>query len=641
MGSACGKNIKNKTIDDLNNRKLISKFTTFDLGKSGQNVLPNNFANDFCGLIKEGGNPFILEKYIFNDENFKYAQEVLDVLKKEEYSCDKAEVLINHYPLQIFKIKTNKAENIFLAFNLNKKHEIESLNIKILDNDIHFSLEMIKGADGNKLATFVFRKAEAISTRPLVLIKTPYFHNYSDAYFFYVKSFLEEGYNVAISENRGVHMSDGDFEWLTQKNISDGKSVVEYLAQTPFSNGKILNYGVSYDGFNALATAISNPKGLVATIACSSPINAFTDSFTANGTFEHYILNYIWERETGNQVSNLHYKLNYLKQKKTPLAEYDNIIFGRDIKEWEDILTLNSKNEIKGYWSSRDLSARLKNIQTQIFHAAGFDNDQDSRDVLLAWDHVKALPNHHLFLHLKGHGCGDFFKTDYYKKITQYIFASDQDLPVIPRVIQQKSDETYFEDNMFPPKNIVTKTFSIPTVKLSEKQLTWALANKVEPSNIISVINDNMNQDDEERIVRFSIPFDQNSTIAGLIELDLNLLSISSWAHLSMSLIKERTDGSTQTLHSIISEYSRSSLLINDQIFKRYYKGKIITPPILHKFAPGEKLVIILKTNATLSLIDFYSSERENYFEENQDGYIFIVGKQDSSTHLHLPIEIN
>ncbi len=87
LGSSCGKNKKtNKSIDDFNNLQPASKPTTFDPGKSNFVLPTNNFANDFCDLIKEGGNPFILEKYFLNEEDLEYVQEGFDLLRKEEYT---------------------------------------------------------------------------------------------------------------------------------------------------------------------------------------------------------------------------------------------------------------------------------------------------------------------------------------------------------------------------------------------------------------------------------------------------------------------------------------------------------------------------------------------------------------------------
>jgi putative CocE/NonD family hydrolase len=111
--------------------------------------------------------------------------------------------------------------------------------------------------DGVRLSTDLYIPVGASEPLPVVLIRLPYDKNRymrfrqsgSDAYFF-----AGQGYVVAVQDMRGRFESEGEYV-VGRANRDDGYDTVEWLANQPWSNGKIGTYGCSYLGENQLQLA--------------------------------------------------------------------------------------------------------------------------------------------------------------------------------------------------------------------------------------------------------------------------------------------------------------------------------------------------------------------------------------------------
>lgn len=122
---------------------------------------------------------------------------------------------------------------------------------------------MVPMRDGTVLPTDIYQPKETTEKLPCLLIRSPGGRNAKSAKAYtYLTQF---GYNVAIQDTRSTldpegktlpYWTDG---WGNQK---DGYDAVEWLAHSPYSNGKIGTVGVSALGITQLLMAPTAPPSL-------------------------------------------------------------------------------------------------------------------------------------------------------------------------------------------------------------------------------------------------------------------------------------------------------------------------------------------------------------------------------------------
>ncbi|MEA2434333.1 MAG: hypothetical protein QOG54_1790, partial [Actinomycetota bacterium] len=100
---------------------------------------------------------------------------------------------------------------------------------------------------------------------PVILVHSPYYDGQSgDATrsMDIVNRFTPKGYTVVLSSVRGTGESGGCLEQDGPNQAKDFKTLVEYFAAQPWSNGKVGSYGKSYDAETQNAGAVLRPEGL-------------------------------------------------------------------------------------------------------------------------------------------------------------------------------------------------------------------------------------------------------------------------------------------------------------------------------------------------------------------------------------------
>jgi len=93
-----------------------------------------------------------------------------------------------------------------------------------------------------------------------------------------VSLLLKHGYAVVAADLRGTGASFGKQMPLDPQHGKDGKELVDWIAEQPFSNGKVGMIGKSYMAWAQFATAAQQPEAL----KCIAPEVIFMESFTAS-----------------------------------------------------------------------------------------------------------------------------------------------------------------------------------------------------------------------------------------------------------------------------------------------------------------------------------------------------------------------
>jgi putative CocE/NonD family hydrolase len=165
----------------------------------------------------------------------------------------------------------------------------EAPNDVVLRQDLRVTVR-----DGTKLALDVYLPARDGKPRegkhPTLLARTPYNKTglAADA-----RWFAAHGYAVAVNDVRGRYASEGHWRMLLD-DPDDGFDVVQWIAQQPWSSGKVGTFGTSYVGGTQHALAIARPPQLACTIPVDSVSNCGIAGIRHSGAFELRFMNWIF-----------------------------------------------------------------------------------------------------------------------------------------------------------------------------------------------------------------------------------------------------------------------------------------------------------------------------------------------------------
>ena len=152
---------------------------------------------------------------------------------------------------------------------------------------------MVLMRDGVALATDVYRPArdsKPVEDRfPVILTRTPYDKSGNASTGEY---FAARGYVFVAQDTRGRYKSDGVWHWLTDDG-PDGVDAARWIAEQPWSNGKIGMIGTSYVGGTQHALAMERSPYLKTVIPVDAVCNMGFASMRNGGAFEMRFWNWI------------------------------------------------------------------------------------------------------------------------------------------------------------------------------------------------------------------------------------------------------------------------------------------------------------------------------------------------------------
>lgn len=129
---------------------------------------------------------------------------------------------------------------------------------------------MVPMRDGIRLATDVYRPADTQNQLPTIFMRTPY--NFNDMGEYQLQMILDaisRGYAYVIQNERGKYFSEGEWEILGFPR-TDGYDALTWIANQPWSNGKVGTIGCSSSAEWQLALAAVNHPAHAAMIPMAS-----------------------------------------------------------------------------------------------------------------------------------------------------------------------------------------------------------------------------------------------------------------------------------------------------------------------------------------------------------------------------------
>lgn len=591
--------------------------------------ITNELKTTFCGYLdEENGEAQNLGIHFAGPQAIQAAEYYINALKGQVEDCKLKRVSVSAFPLEISRFDFG-GNHFYLVASVNENQKISYMSLIPATNGLTIENKYLETKDGLKLHTVVASLKDN-QKRGTVFLKTPYFESNHLGYLVSgYQNFVEKGFNFVLQSNRGAHLSEGDFKWLDRINIDDGYETIDWISGQDFSNGKVMSYGVSYDGYNALAANVSNHPALKTVVACSAPANAATDSFSSNKSMELAVLRYISGREQAKMIISLEDAT--LALATASLKDWDNILYGRDLGDWD--ATVEAIKDIDGnYWKERSLIEGLKQSSIETLHVAGLSYDQDSRDTLLAYQEIQndglTPEKHRLFLHPGGHGCGGL---DSSQVMDEYLakIGNGPDLPIqIPQVVQfSQSKGNWITGDSYPLVDEIEQTAMTLTL---DDQSNGPLASSNDQA-LATLIENPKAQLDQDQMVILSTEITEDIYINGSIEIKLNANSEAPETRISAKVYYSQDDIALNQIQQYEWGLARTSAVISEDPQEEL---AMIYPPRMLKISAGTKIYVHLLT-ADQSHIQALSPERAQFFSQQDTAKVSIF----EGAQIILPLE--
>lgn len=237
--------------------------------------------------------------------------------------------------------------------------------------------------DGAKLSADIYLPAVETGY-PVILLRTPY-DNIAPRFVEIAQYFSSEGYGVVIQDVRGRFDSEGHFEPRVNEG-KDGYDTIEWIADQPWSNGKIGTMGVSYGGTVQWLAARECPPHLVTMVSTATGgMRWMHDENYMNGKFP--IFQFRWLNMTGGRTMQ-HYPFEPLSSNQPGVASpynFNKIIRTRPLKDVDKAVgrtntywrTWLEHNTYDDYWQQMSFEDYFDKVDIPALHITGwFDNCQ-------------------------------------------------------------------------------------------------------------------------------------------------------------------------------------------------------------------------------------------------------------------------
>ena len=258
----------------------------------------------------------------------------------------------------------------------------------------------IKMRDGAELFTCIYSPKDVSKKYPIIMQRTPYDCAPYGADQFKrsispSETMMKEGYIVVYQDVRGRYMSDGLYDNMrgfvpnkkSKKDIdeaSDTYDTIDWLVKNVVNNnGNVGTWGISYPGFYATYSLLSNHPALKAVSPQACIADFFFDDFHHNGA---YLLSYwkvtpLFGPQKTKRTTEDWFKFAEIGTKDDyqfflnagPLSNLDKY-YGKDNEFWQQLKDHSSYDD---FWQKRGLIQHLKNIKPAVMTVGGWFDAED------------------------------------------------------------------------------------------------------------------------------------------------------------------------------------------------------------------------------------------------------------------------
>jgi hypothetical protein len=235
--------------------------------------------------------------------------------------------------------------------------------------------------DGVHLSTNVFHPA-GTGRFPAILIRTPYgktstlVPNY--------RAFVDHGYVVVMQDVRGRYASEGLFSPLTQEG-PDGYDTLTWMAEQPWSDGKIGMTGGSYLGIVQWKVALLNHPHLKAIFPVVSGWDDYLDRFYSPGGAMKLGHRLLWMAENSRRADFVPDFKKFIWS--LPVRYADLAATGQKSAVYRESMNHPQDDD---YWKQFSTREHIKDIRIPVFAVGGWYDNYAESDL----DAFEALHKH-------------------------------------------------------------------------------------------------------------------------------------------------------------------------------------------------------------------------------------------------------
>jgi putative CocE/NonD family hydrolase len=278
--------------------------------------------------------------------------------------------------------------------------------------------------DGARLFTSVLVPNDASPTKkyPILLRRTPYSAGPYGADRYpgmggSMEPFAREGFIFVSQDVRGTNMSEGTFEDVrpirpagvagggangasTDESTDTYDTIAWLLKALPHHNGKVGQWGVSYDGFYTSAGIIDGHPALVAA-SPQAPVGDWWigDDMHRNGAFVlHEAFDFFGSFDRPRPAPTSEREVFSPIEFGTPdayqyfldlgvLAELGPAQFGAEVPFWKDLVAHPDYDE---FWKARNILPRLRGVRAAVLVVGGWYDTEDLYGTLETYRAIEA-----------------------------------------------------------------------------------------------------------------------------------------------------------------------------------------------------------------------------------------------------------
>lgn len=227
----------------------------------------------------------------------------------------------------------------------------------------HLRVEM---RDGVELATDVYLP-QADGRYPTLLVRDIYTNGSTEVRQRYAKFATSNGYAFVFQSARGRYDSDGNWYPYFQE-INDGDDTLTWIAEQPWSNGKVGMFGSSYLASVQWLAALNRNPALVAIAPAVSPGNYYRDVAYPGGAFSllsraRWGIGIVGSRTTATFPVDWIGGIGHL-----PLETLAESV-GFNVRHFQDWLDHPSYD---AYWEPLDLEGRAREMAVPALNIGGW-----------------------------------------------------------------------------------------------------------------------------------------------------------------------------------------------------------------------------------------------------------------------------
>ncbi|MEE4380971.1 MAG: CocE/NonD family hydrolase, partial [Pseudomonadales bacterium] len=194
---------------------------------------------------------------------------------------------------------------------------------------------MVPMRDGVRLATDVYLPGPE-GPFPTLLVRDIYTNGSADVRQGYARWATANGYAFVFQSARGRYDSEGNWYPYFQE-IPDGDDTLSWIAEQPWSNGKVGMFGTSYLASVQWLAALNRNPALVAIAPAMSPGDYYRDVAYPGGAFS-LLSRASWGIGTVGSRTNQSYPIDWIGGiEHLPLATLDASL-GFDVRHFRDWL---------------------------------------------------------------------------------------------------------------------------------------------------------------------------------------------------------------------------------------------------------------------------------------------------------------